>query len=389
MFELLVGLFAISAISCLAALVALMKPYHPFRSRIGALQTLGLGFLCAVAAMFGAGIINDTRATFDPAQHLASARHEGADTTEAPADAPAAVLQPPAESARALRIAAEAAALAEARAEEEAAQPDAAPGAIPGALPVAAAGREPPSAEAGGLLSAIASADWDDAQDRLARLRAGGWDLAAILSQAERAARAKVRGVSASDPASARDGYLLLAALDPTDPSYAEKADSFAAAAERAAPAGDVADRLERVEDPATGEVWLEHPDRPRYVGSRSTVMLAIGPEGQARPQLRMRTVYAAREWLFVDTVQAVFAGRTESLSAGWFEREDGAATFEWRDERPDPAQLAILRALAAADDAILRFSGLQESRDVPFARADREALADMLAAWDELGGNG
>ncbi|SFI37780.1 hypothetical protein [Albimonas pacifica] len=372
MFEVLVGVFAIAAIGFLAAAAALVRPFRPFGTRLSALRGVGLSFLCAVAAMFGAAILTDAPVRLDPGEDR-SALNVDDQLVAVPVERDAAG------RTRAERVAAEAAALAASRAAEAA---EATPAALAAPGPAAAAPAPPPAA-VGALMAAIDAAKWQAASRGLAELRGGGFDLGETLVAAERAARARVRGVPPSDPASARDGYLLLAALDPADATYPEKAESFAAAAERVETV-DLVDRLDRRED-EDGTIWLEHPDRPRALGDRSTVTLAIGRKGDGPPWLEMRTVYAGRSWLFVDQVKVSHGGTTDTLAFGWFERQQGAAAYEWRDERPDPGQVEILRRLARADDAILRFQGMQEGRDEPFPRADRAALADMLEAWDAL----
>jgi len=372
MFELLVGVFVVAAIAFLAATAALIRPFRPFESRMSALRGLGLSLLCAVAAMFGAAILTETPVVAE-APVVSPQNVDALFERDAP---PASRAE--AGPTRAERVAAEARALAEARAAAEAAAAAATPAAAP--APVSP---EPPAAEVGALMAAIAAADWKAAALGLADLRRGGYDLERTLVSAERAARAKVRGIPPDDPASARDGYLLLASIDPGQGGYAEKAEGYAAAADRATSV-DPAEALVRRRDP-DGTVWLEHPARPQTLGDRSTVLLAIGRQGEGPPWLEMRTVYSGRRWLFVDSVEVSIAGAAETLAFGWFERRQDAAAYEWRDERPDPGQLALLRRLAAAEGAILRFNGMQEGRDEPFPRADRVALAEMLAAWDAL----
>ncbi|WP_339951600.1 hypothetical protein [uncultured Albimonas sp.] len=375
MFEVFVGLFAISAISLLVAAAALIRPFDPFRTRLSALRGVGLSFLCAAAATFGAAILSESPARFDPTAHRGG-QGEGFKVVPDTAPAPAAN-----DSSRAERIAAQAAARAAAQARAEA---DAPSEGTPGLAAAPAAAAPPPAPEVGALMSAIEAADWKAATLGLSSLREGGYELSEALAAAERAARAKVRSIPPDDPGSARDGYRLLAALDPADSSYPQKAESYAAAAQRAG-SRDVVDKLVARQDPEAGVTWLEHPDRPGTLGSRSTVLLSIGREGEGPPFLQMRTVYAGRSWLFVDAVEVSIGGTASTLAIGWFERGQDVAAYEWRDERPDPAQVETLRALAAANAAILRFQGMQEGRDEPLARIDRQALADVLAAWDAM----
>jgi hypothetical protein len=123
---------------------------------------------------------------------------------------------------------------------------------------------------------------------------------------------------------------------------------------------------------------------RYRYTSSRSTVYLYIAVKDQ-RTWLRMKTQYAASDWLFVEKVVAFADGQTSTLTTDDFERDNDTRIWEWADETPTPSQLSVLSTLANAKDATLRFSGSTYYDDVRLSAADKKALRDVVRDFAEL----
>lgn len=210
----------------------------------------------------------------------------------------------------------------------------------------------------------------------------------------------QVRPLPVSDIEGNLAGYRNLADLRPDNESYAEKIEFYETkrqeAAERATREREEAERaaiarLNVSEDRVDRITWYQHPNKPRYTNSRSTAYLYIGRRGlgdevnSGRPWLRMRVQYAASSWLFVNEVTAYHDGVSEPLVAGVFERDNNSTIWEWMDVAPDDYQLEVLRSLANADEASLRFRGQQYHRDVNLSASDKRAIREVLLAFEAM----
>lgn len=234
------------------------------------------------------------------------------------------------------------------------------------------------------LRKAVSTAQWADARTGFEALAAedrAGEDLRAEL---EAAALDFVRPLPASARQANLDGYLFLAAIRPENGTYGQKVDHYRAAI-RSDRQQAVA-KLRRKEDKVEGVTWFHHPGQPQYTNSRSTAYLYIGRRGgDGRPWLRMQVQYAASDWLFVNRVIAWHDGVKETLVSGRFERDHHSTIWEWMDVAPDGYQLEVLRSLATAREAILRYEGSQYKRDVTLSSGDKRAILDMIAAYEAM----
>ncbi|MDR5652153.1 hypothetical protein [Ruixingdingia sedimenti] len=234
------------------------------------------------------------------------------------------------------------------------------------------------------LRKAVAAAQWAEARMKFTALATGdhaGEDLRAEL---EAAALDFVRPLPASARQANLDGYLFLAAIRPENGTYGQKVDQYRAAI-RSDRQQAVA-KLRRKEDKVEGVTWFHHPGQPQYLNSRSTAYLYIGRKGEnGRPWLRLRVQYTASDWLFVQRVDAWHDGVKEPLVSGGFERDNNSTIWEWVDIAPDAYHLKVLKSLATAREAILRYEGSQYKRDVTLSSGDKRAILDMIAAYEAM----
>jgi hypothetical protein len=237
------------------------------------------------------------------------------------------------------------------------------------------------------IIATIQRAEWAEARRLITQVDTRNFDFAALVSDAERAALEVVKPLPSSDYSGNEDGYRFLAALIPGKLQYEEKADDYAEkrriAVERSRKAA--ISRLRTEIDKIEGITWYQHPNAPRYVNSRSTVYLYIGRHSGERPWLRMKIQYEAEDWLFVDSVDAWYDGLKETLYLGNFERDHKTTIWEWVDVVPTARQLEILRSIADAKEAILRFRGMQYHRDVKISSGDKMAIREILIAFDAM----
>lgn len=243
------------------------------------------------------------------------------------------------------------------------------------------------------IVADIARADWVDARTNLASARREfSDDYPAIEPEIEAAALAAAKALPASDTEGSQRAYELLALMQPDNDAYAAKVKIYAdqqaairakAEAVRLAPVKKLVKEVDKVE----GVTYLQSRYRPKYLNTRSTVYLYIGTKEGYRPTLRMKVQYTASDWLFVQDMAVGMAGMKFAFIDGPFERDNNSTIWEWVDVEPNPLQIEMLRKMAEVDDVTLRFDGQQYHKDVTLSSKDKQALREVLDAWDALNG--
>lgn len=231
----------------------------------------------------------------------------------------------------------------------------------------------------------IAEMDWLEAKSTYARIKQTEADLVGFNDAIESAALEIIKALpssTTSDMSANQRGYEFLAILRPDNGTYKTKASDYAARIQQARQAA--VGKLRRTEDKIEGITFYRHPNAPKYVNSRSTVYLYIGRNGEeGRPWLRMKVQYAASDWLFVKNVYAWHDGIKEDFISGSFNRDNNTTIWEWVDVVPTPRHLAILANLANAKESVLRFEGMQYRKDVTLSAGDKQALREIILAYN------
>jgi hypothetical protein len=245
---------------------------------------------------------------------------------------------------------------------------------------------KPTVADTEELRANVRDGKYERARVAFTRFASRGLDATEIAVELEPVVLAAVLPLPASDHTGNLEGYKLLAAIDPENAVYEGKIAEYDRRLQEACRAP--LRGLNKKTDKVSGVDFYEHPNEPRFLNSRSTVYLYIGQNhGSPRPYLRMKVQYTANTWLFVDSVTAYHDGISEPLVGGGFERDNNTSIWEWVDEAPDGYQVEVLRSLAGAREAILRYEGSQYRKDVTLSSGDKAALRDVLAAYDAMNG--
>ncbi|SHK60471.1 hypothetical protein SAMN05444000_1457 [Shimia gijangensis] len=233
------------------------------------------------------------------------------------------------------------------------------------------------------LLRSFDNGKWGAVAINLAALRELNADLDQLSSEIEAKVLNYVRPLPTSDFEGNIKGYKLLTALRPENSTYSEKVAFYE---KRKLDTRNAAvRRLRKKEDKVEGVTFYSHPNSPKYLNSRSTVYLYIGKRSAGQPWLRMKTIYTASNWLFVNNVIAWHDGIKEPLVSGAFDRDHNSDIWEWRDQTPSGYQLEVLRSLANAREAVLRFEGDQYRKDVTLSAGDKKAIREVLLAYDVM----
>lgn len=350
------ALFVLLVLFLPVALAGLIYPFRPFRTRMRAAKAFGAGFLGLILVV-AFGVPNETstkQSEMSPAQEdrvaaIQEWREQSSPTPEK--NIPAPKLEE------------------EIAAEQEAAR-------------LAQIDEDIRS-----IYRSFETDSWHAVAHLFGKLYDQDVELSEHAAEIEKRVLAKVRPLPASDIEGNMKGYKLLTAIKPEDKTYAQKVVHYEQKrverekreeAERQA----VVRRLKTNEDKVEGVTWYEHPNQPRYLNTRSTVYLYIGQKN-GHEWLRMKTIYTASDWLFVDNVIAWHDGLKEPLVSGHFDRDNNSDIWEWRDENPSGYQIEVLRSLANAKEAILRFEGAQYRRDITLSSGDKKAIREVLMAYD------
>jgi len=249
---------------------------------------------------------------------------------------------------------------------------------------VASGPQRPSEADLRKVWSQFDTQKWSQVVYQIMVFRKKGYEIEDLVLKLEQDTLSIVKPLPASDVNGNLAGYELLTVLRPDNALYGKKVSDYKAKEKQARQAA--ISRLRVKEDRVEGITWYQHPNKPKYLNSRSTVYLYIGRKGKlGSPTLRMKTVYAASDWLFVNNVIAWHDGVKETFVSGYFERDNHSRVWEWRDDIPSEYQIRILQSLASAKEAILRFEGDQYRKDVKLSEGDKRAIREVLLAYEVM----
>lgn len=220
--------------------------------------------------------------------------------------------------------------------------------------------------------AAAAKSDWavvKAATDKLLAKHAGTPEAARAKPLADQAATAIAKAEREAQQAQAKK-------------DAEEKA---AKAAEERRLATAVAKMNKRV-DKVDGMTWYRDKSSPAYTNANG-FFLYIGKPDSGSPFLRFRVQYHADSWLFIENFIVVADGVKFEYPAERFERDNDSEIWEWRDQPARSDDLAMLRAVIASKEAMVRFNGKQYRRDKPITAAQKQALQNVLDAYKALGG--
>lgn len=147
--------------------------------------------------------------------------------------------------------------------------------------------------------------------------------------------------------------------------------------------------RMRKTHDSVKGVTWYRDPSSPRFVNSRSAIFLYIGDRETGAPWMRLSINYVAEDWLFIEkyTIKADEETFTISPGYGEIETDNSTTIWEWYDTTAGPRELRIARAIANADEVVIRYEGSQYYRDRVVRRAEKTALRNVLNAFEALQG--
>jgi hypothetical protein len=138
-------------------------------------------------------------------------------------------------------------------------------------------------------------------------------------------------------------------------------------------------DRLENV-------TWYRDKTSPEY-SNRNGFFLYFG-ERLSQVWLRWRVQYRSDDWLFIQSFTVYVDGVPYEYRSVHFERDNDSEIWEWYDTSPSANDLAMIRAVIASKEAVVRFEGRQYRADRKISAEQKRALQRVLDAYTAKGGS-
>ncbi|PWW81845.1 hypothetical protein CR164_08485 [Prosthecochloris marina] len=150
--------------------------------------------------------------------------------------------------------------------------------------------------------------------------------------------------------------------------------------------------KMRKKYDDIKGITWYRDKTSPRYLNTRTDFGAYIGKEKDGAPWLRLKIRYVADEWLFIekyiikadDHVYEITESRYGEIETD----HGGGKIWEWLDRYVGPHEYSIIKAVADAKDAKIRFVGGQYDKDRVITTREKQALKNILNAYEALGGS-
>lgn len=145
-------------------------------------------------------------------------------------------------------------------------------------------------------------------------------------------------------------------------------------------------------EDKVNKLEWLEHPRMPKYYNVRSFFFPYIGRlTDTGYTWLRVKANYYGDDWVFFNEIIISADGENTSVKFGSFETEHKIAyggVAEIGDFMPDESQIEALKSIENSKETIIRFVGDSSYYDLVLSAADKQAIIEVLAAYEYLRNN-
>lgn len=145
--------------------------------------------------------------------------------------------------------------------------------------------------------------------------------------------------------------------------------------------------KMRTVTDKVQGITWYYPNSFPMYINSRSNVLPYIGKDNYST-WLRLRINYAGSRWVFFESVIFAVDGDNYYKTYDYFDvsRDNaGSMVGEYVDFNPTEEDIAMLKTIADSDETIVRFQGQDYYSDLTVSSTDKQAIKDVLAAYEVL----
>ena len=125
------------------------------------------------------------------------------------------------------------------------------------------------------------------------------------------------------------------------------------------------------------------------YTNVRSFALPYIGTNTSGgKPWLRMIFNYTGSNWIFFEDITVAVDDKRYTFYYDYFDIErdnSGGEVWEYMDDDVGSYTLEMLRAIVNAKTVIIRFEGDSKYRDITMSAGDKEAIRQVLAAYDAM----
>ena len=126
----------------------------------------------------------------------------------------------------------------------------------------------------------------------------------------------------------------------------------------------------------------------PEYINDRSYALCYVG-DSESSTWVRIVYDYVGTDWVFWKELIFLVDGNTYTRTINYFDIEhdnSGGQVWEYIDFTADEDDLKLFAAIAASDEAIVRFEGDGGKRyDLTVSQEDKDSIRDVLAVYEYL----
>lgn len=137
--------------------------------------------------------------------------------------------------------------------------------------------------------------------------------------------------------------------------------------------------------DDFDGVTWIKPKSRPSY---ENGLYCYFSQQGEQASNFRFFIQYYADDWLFIKSYRFIVDGVTYDYVPNKVDRDNGSGSiWEWSDKHVGVEDMPLIKALAYAKTAKVRFEGSQYYKDRIITAAQLKTIRNMLELYTGMGG--
>lgn len=141
--------------------------------------------------------------------------------------------------------------------------------------------------------------------------------------------------------------------------------------------------KLSKRYDKFQDTTWYKSPTSPNYRNTNA-FYIYFGVSDNSKLPLRLVLQYESDDWLFIESATINVDGQNYDVSGDW-ERDHNSRIWEWIDEKLEDREM--IEAIINSKAALIRFEGDQYYSTKSISLTQKNALRDILLAYDALRG--
>ena len=215
------------------------------------------------------------------------------------------------------------------------------------------------------------------AEDAIAAIESAGDDKAAAIAKASEA----IEALSEEEAAQVSNMADYESAKEAMTAEMSEKATTLLSA-------------MDSDEDPFNGVTfyypagWSWYDENTWVADQRSFILPYMGIDENNNVWLDVVYNYTGDDWVFWTSLTILADGEkfTQSYSSSQMVHDNsGGKVWEYIDDFPDAAGIDMLRAIANANEVLVRFQGRDYAVDITLSDTDKAAIRQTLEVFDAL----